>query len=189
MTTHHSPLTTPRSHPEADELLKRACEIEARLQVIESRLNETIRRATEQATAAGADLKIEQTQITRALKAYFATLTPEQLGDRKSVKLNFGTFGKRGGRDAVKLIRGDWTWDLVMLALKARGWLAYLRTTQEVNKAAVLAAPPEERAKLAQCGLRVEPGDTFYVEPDVKKLAEYSSSHAESGVLGGKREA
>ena len=172
------PLTThavPRSHAEADDLLRRKCEIAARLLVIEGRLNDAICRATEIATAGGAEMKVEDAKIDRLLKQYFATLTPEQLGDRKSVKLNFGTFGKRAGREAVRLVRG-WTWDQVIAALKSRGLSEYLRITEEVNRAAILAANTTARCCLQEvCGLRVEPGDTFYVEPNLKALEGYDS--------------
>jgi phage host-nuclease inhibitor protein Gam len=184
--THHSPLPTPHSHAEADNLLRRKCEIAARLKRIEARMNDAIRKATEMATAEGAELKMENSKIDRALKAYFATLTQEQLGGRKSVKLNFGIFGKRSGREKVSLIRG-WNWEMVIAALKSHHFVpAFLRVTEEVNKAAVLACDADNRAVLEQhCGLRVEPGDTFYVEPDEKVLADYSS-HADSGTPGGR---
>jgi len=164
------------SHAEADLLLRRKCEIRARLDHVEARMNERIDKAKAEALAARGDLDTESARIDRRLKQYFATLTPEQLGDRKSVKLNFGTFGKRGGREAVKLVRG-WTWDLAIAALRSRNDPAWLRVVTEVNKAAILAAPPATQAEIEQhCGLRVEPGDTFYVEPDVKALAEYAAS-------------
>ena len=165
----------PTNRAEADQLLRRKCEIAARLLVVDARLNEAIRRATEIATAAGAELKVEDAKIDRLLKQYYATLTPEQLGDRKSVKLNFGMFGKRGGREKVSLVRG-WTEAMAIAALKMKGWASFVKQTETISKSSILAANAENRALIEErCGLRVEPGDTFYVEPNLKALEGYDS--------------
>jgi len=165
----------PHSHHEADDLLRRKCEIAARVKLIDARMEDAIRRATEIAVAAGAEMKLEDAKIDRLLKQYFATLTPEQLGDRKSVKLNFGVFGKRGGREKVSLVRG-WTEALAIAALKAKGWASFVKTVETISKSSILAANAENRALIEErCGLRVEPGETFYVEPDSKALEGYGS--------------
>lgn len=171
-------MNIPKNHPEADQLLRRKCEIAVALDRIEARLNERINKAKDEATVAGAEIKKEDAALDRFLKTYFATLTPEQLGERKSVRLNFGTFGKRGAREAVRIIRG-WTEDLVVAALKSKGWASFIKTVETISRASVLAANAENRALIEkECGLRVEPGETFYVDPDVKALANYGDGTA-----------
>lgn len=173
-------MIVPKSHAEADQLLRRKCEIATRLKRITARMEDAIRKATQIAAVESAELKVEDARIDRTLKSYFATLAPEALGERKSVKLNFGTFGKRA-KEKVVLVRG-WLEETAMAALKAR-FPRFVRVREEVMKSAILELDPEGRAEVEQAGWRVDRGETFYVEPDLKDLADYPSRDSNGAVV------
>ena len=160
----------PKTREEADQLLRRMCEIRSKVDLINRRLQDKVKRATDDALAAESGLLSEDAALKRTLKTYFATLTPADLGDRRSLKLNYGTLGKRV-KDAVKCVRG-WTWEMAVEALKTHGLRDAVRVEESVKKDVVLAADAERRAIFGLCGLRVDSGETFYVDLDEKRLAE-----------------
>jgi len=101
------------------------------------------------------------------LRQWAKTNAPE-FGPLKSLALPQGSLGWRLGNLTLKPQRG-YSWDDVLAKLKRRPRFAgYVRTTEEVNKAALLVdretIPPGE---LQAVGLRWMQEEKFFVDPNL----------------------
>jgi phage host-nuclease inhibitor protein Gam len=88
---------------------------------------------------------------------------PAELGPRRSLELTHGTVGFRTGMPKLKTLRGV-TWAVVLERLK-RMIPAYVRTSEEVNKEALIADRASLGAKLRDAGVEVVQEERFFVEP------------------------
>ena len=108
---------------------------------------------------ATADLKSKMTALQAFAEAHKVALLGED-GDR-SIDVSNGTIGWRFGNPAVKL-DSDVEEDDVVASLKKLGLNKFIRTTETLNRQAILDAPDEIEAVR---GLAVEQKETFYVKP------------------------
>lgn len=98
------------------------------------------------------------------IEAYLANNPEEIPAGRKSLELLHGTVGYRTGNPTVRLPRGV---DEAALCeeLRCSGFPEYVRTREEVNREAVLAADDAARESLAAHGVKVtQTRDRFYIE-------------------------
>jgi phage host-nuclease inhibitor protein Gam len=110
------------------------------------------------AEAEALDRKIEEVQA-------WSEANPAEFGAARSIETVHGTLGWRTGQPALKTL-GGWTFERVLLALKASGATGYIRVKEEVNKQQLLAQRDALGAeKLRELGLRVVQEDSFFVEP------------------------
>ena len=83
--------------------------------------------------------------------------------DRKSITFAAGTLGFRTVTPSLKLLRG-WNWqkvtDAVMIHLPN-----FLRSVPEVDKASLIAQREELAAEFPLIGVKIDQGESFYVEP------------------------
>lgn len=98
------------------------------------------------------------------IEAYLANNPEEIPAGRKSLELLHGTVGYRTGNPTVRLPRGV---DEAALCeeLRCSGFPKYVRTREEVNREAVLAADDAARESLAAHGVKVtQTKDRFFIE-------------------------
>lgn len=96
--------------------------------------------------------------------AAYITLHPEEIPTgRKSIDLLHGTLGYRTGNPSVRLPRGVGEEDMIE-RLRAAGLGGYVRTRDELDRAAILASEDAERATLEAHGLRIVQSERFFVE-------------------------
>ncbi len=87
--------------------------------------------------------------------------------DRKSDETTFATFGFRLGNPALKLLNSKWTWDKVLVAIKASAlFKQYVRiVAEEVDKDGIKGNKDLKDADLATVGLRIEQPEKFFIDP------------------------
>ena len=127
---------------------------------MESRITE-IRAGYEERSAA-LDKRLDL--LFSDIECYLANNPGEIPAGRKSLELLHGTVGYRTGNPTVRLPRGVDEADICR-DLREAGLPDYVRTREEVNREAVLAADDAMRGTLAAHGVKVtQTKDRFYVE-------------------------
>ena len=102
--------------------------------------------------------------------ASWAGLNKEVFGAKRSLKLVHGVMGWRLGTPALKLrsrIKADMAFEKVK-----HFYPEYIRTKEEVNKEAILAAYAGKQMDddtLAACGYQVRQEERFYIEPKTEE--------------------
>ena len=118
------------------------------------------------------ELERSRRQGAEELLESWAELHKEAFGARRSMKLTHGVMGWRLGTPALKLrsrIKSDMAFEKVK-----RFYPEYIRTKEEVNKEAILAAYAGKQMDddtLAACGYQVRQEERFYVEPKTEEEA------------------
>lgn len=145
-----------------------ACDEIARIEVqrraAEALRDEEMNAVMEKHNPAIILLKQQQDALVQKADAY-ATGHREELlpAKRQSGETKLALFGFRWGNKALALLSNRWTWDGVIVSLKAAGMSAFVRTKEEVDKDAVKDQLAE--SVLAQHGMRIKQSETFWVEP------------------------
>lgn len=145
-----------------------ACDEIARIEVqrrgAESVRDEEMNAVMEKHNPAIIILRQQQEALVQKADAY-ATANRDELlpAKRQSGETKLALFGFRWGNKALALLSNRWTWDGVIVSLKAAGMAAFVRTKEEVDKDAVKDQLAE--SVLAQHGMRIKQSETFWVEP------------------------
>lgn len=161
----------PSTDTQADELLRRKCEIALEHASVSAIMNASITAAREHAKRETHPLAKEEAAIDAALAAYFERRR-KSLGAAKSLPLTFGTIGVRAAKGVVALLRG-FKVEQVIENLKNRRLARCLRLKEELDKEAIhaAAADPRAEAQLRECGIRILPGqESFYVDLNMDAL-------------------
>ena len=142
---------------------------------VKAEMEEKVRQVREEYEARFASLKESATALITDLGAWAAG-HPEAFKERKSLELLHGVIGFRTGTPSVVLRRGVDEDDLVQ-DLIGDGLDSYVRTRQEIDRQAVLAAvaaPDGEAAAavLAEYGIKVRQTERFYAEAREEKGVE-----------------
>jgi phage host-nuclease inhibitor protein Gam len=123
----------------------------------------------------------KQIEEKTALLESWASANPAEFPKhRKSIDLLHGTLGFRTGMPKLKTL-AKWTWDRVLEKLRELSLAAFIRTKDEVNKEAVIAAVGEGRLlpeDARQLGVQVVQDETFFVEPRIEELPARSVKEA-----------
>jgi phage host-nuclease inhibitor protein Gam len=109
------------------------------------------------------DLAIKEK--TESLKAW-AQVNPQLFGKRKSLEFPSGKLGFRTGMPKLSLLNRKWTWAKVLDAVRTT-LPAFIREKPEVDKEAIIAQSQELAEFLPLVGVKVEQGETFFVEPAI----------------------
>ena len=115
--------------------------------------------------------KRRRDQAEAALRAYYYAHAKEIEGEgRKFVEVASGRFGRRDNPPALKPLNRSWTWEKIEAAVKAwagekwRQWFRVPAPEPELDKDRLKDAKLAAET-LAQLGVKVVAGETFYVEP------------------------
>lgn len=91
-------------------------------------------------------------------------------GKAKSADTPVARWGFRTGMPQLKLL-SKWTWEKVLVAIKAAGDASFIRTKEEVAKDVILSWAQENATQAAQTlpqiGVKVAQAETFYIEAKV----------------------
>jgi len=114
---------------------------------------------------------------TDTVRAWAESNPGEFSKGRKSITFVQGTIGFRTGTPKLALLSRLWNWDKVHKALISLGLAKdYVRTKEEVDKEAILAAaaqnPDKEGARIACAafGTKVIQEETFFVDPTLTEV-------------------
>lgn len=149
---------------EADKALKDIAVIDQTITKEEAHYNKDEQERRAKITAKHFPLRTEIQEIELGLEAFTVSHRSE-LGDKKSKTLKHGEVNFRVHPPSVTKSRGV-TWAAVLDLVKAsRKWAKkFIRTKEEVNKDAVIAAHNNSEIKdkeLAAMGMAVEQKETF----------------------------
>lgn len=129
----------------------------------------------ENAIGACAETVRAKSEMLRA----WAEATPEAFAKgRKSIDLGSGTLGFRTGTPKLALLSRAWDWNKVLAALRACGLKNFIRTKDEVDKEAIIAAAVAAGGVgIPGVGVKVVQEESFFVEPsltdtDARKIEE-----------------
>ncbi|MEO5914824.1 MAG: host-nuclease inhibitor Gam family protein [Luteolibacter sp.] len=152
--------TNDQLHNTVDEIAR----LEVRLRGLEAKRDVAI-----QLVRAEHDEQIEadNSRLASLLKlaATYANCHRESLftGGLKSAACALARFGFRSGNPTLKTLNKKWTWEKILAELKIAKKYFRSVTTEEVDKEAIKAAKLTD-VELAALGLRIDSGETFYVE-------------------------
>jgi phage host-nuclease inhibitor protein Gam len=155
------PVDIPASRAEAEAVLRRIAEVKLEETALKAEMDEQLTRTRKQYEARLAKLQDQLLRMLESLRAW-AEAHPEEFGGRRSLEMLHGTLGWRLTPPALRPVRG-FTWGAVFSRLKELGKWEYIRTKEEPNREALLAA--RETENLRELYLEVVQRDEFYVEP------------------------
>ena len=114
-------------------------------------------------------LEQEKTEAFEVMQVFATENREELFSKRKSIETTHGTLGFRTGMPKLKTKRG-FTWAAVLELLKKFG-KDYVRTVEEPAKDKLLANRDNEECQqlMEDCGIIVDQGETFFVEPKKEK--------------------
>ncbi len=150
------------------EEFETACDEIARIEVqrraAEALRDEEMNAVMEKHNPAIILMRQQQDALVQKADAY-ATANRDELlpAKRQSGETKLALFGFRWGNKALALLSNRWTWEGVIVSLKAAGMAAFVRSKEEVDKDAVKDQLAE--SVLAQHGMRIKQSETFWVEP------------------------
>lgn len=108
----------------------------------------------------------EAIKIETARLRDWADSDPALLGKSRSIKLLHGTVGYRLGNWALKLKSGFTAARAIALCKQVIG-PGYVRVKEELDKEAIIADRAHYTSEsLAACGISIEQGERFFVEPE-----------------------
>jgi phage host-nuclease inhibitor protein Gam len=98
----------------------------------------------------------------------WAIANPSEFIESRSIFTVHGDFGFRLGQPTFKYLRG-FDEATVLDTLLSRGLAEYVRTVQEVNKAAIIAARDTIGAEaLTRLGIEIKQTNTFFINPKIE---------------------
>ena len=111
-------------------------------------------------------------EVKSELLSGWATNNPSEFGNLKSLELTHGRLGWRTGMP--KLIKtAKEKWDDMVVRIREHLGTAFVRTSEEVDKAAILKAhgeSPFDPAQLRLAGVKIAQEESFFVEPKIEEV-------------------
>ncbi len=174
--TEQTPADAPELVPLADDeacatAIGEIAQIDSDLQRIEAGKAEAIQAAAKKAEDKAGPLSTRRQQLIRRIEAYCvanrARLTDD--GKRKFAPFATGEAAWRKGRDSVTVDAAES--DMIVKKLKGMGrvFVRFIRSKEEPARNLLMAATPEEKAKLRRIkGITFKPGEEYF---EVKPVA------------------
>lgn len=170
--TPKKPTPIPQTLADVEGLMAQVAAADAAARKITAQMDAEITRIRER-YAAALDAEKAAREAAEEQIASWAELHKADFGERRSMALTHGTIGWRLGNPAVKLrvrVRAEQALEMVKARLPE-----YVRTVEELDKAALLAAYAGKAltdADLEACGLRISQTERFYLEPKTEEVTE-----------------
>jgi phage host-nuclease inhibitor protein Gam len=168
-------LITSVSHEEAEQAMAAFAQCNTQLKLIESRMEEEKQQIDNKFLGEITRLKDSMEEQVKMLQVYGLQFKESWKG--KSLPLIHGKIGFRTGNP--KLVKDrKFTWDAVTELLK-KAFPAFVRTTYEINKEALIALRDKEEFEGIKdsCYVDVVQDETFYVEANTEELSVAYSIH------------
>jgi phage host-nuclease inhibitor protein Gam len=101
-----------------------------------------------------------------ALEAWALANPAEFPKKKKSIKFASGSIGFRDGQPKLVLASKAWSWEKALAAVE-HFLPNFIRSTPEIDKAALIGQADELEPALRHCGLKVDQGEKFFAKPDL----------------------
>ena len=125
---------------DADKALFELCELEGKLEEIDTKAEREIAQIREKVTTTGKPIRERIKELNATLKAWASFYKKDLFKEHKSIERPFGTFGYR--KSPAKIVITKETIEL----LKKQGHLDFVRIKEEVDKEALRDFTDEELA-------------------------------------------
>ena len=160
---------TPQTLDDVERLLGELALKDARRRALTAKMDEQLKAIRDRYAADLDALDADQKALEEEI-ASWAELHKEAFGDKRSIVLTHGAIGWRLGNPAIRLrprVKAEQALQMVKDRLPQ-----YVRTTEELDKAGLLAAVAGkalDAEALAACGLRVTQTERFFCEPKTEE--------------------
>ena len=149
---------------DAEQKIQRLGELQRDLVRLEAEMNDRLSPIKERYENAAKPLNAEIEELWAGVQAWAESNKPDLLdGKAKTAKLSTGDVGWRTSTPSVRLTNAK----AVLEGLKQMGLVKFIRTTEEINKEAILAAPREvQHVK----GISISQAETFFIKPFASEI-------------------
>jgi phage host-nuclease inhibitor protein Gam len=110
------------------------------------------------------DLEAQINNGTEQLQQW-ALENPAEFGKKKSIAFLAGVIGFRTGTPKLVVLRG-WNWKKALEAVQVH-LPNFIRQAPEIDKESILAQREELAPALPLVGMKVDQGETFFIEPNL----------------------
>lgn len=152
---------------DADKAMKKIGEHQRAIEAANKTLTQTVEAAQAAAKEQSEPHSKGIEELTAAVEAFVKEHRADVLGKAKSKELNHGKFGFRSSTSIVPRLASGW--EGVLKKLKQAGEEAYIRTKEEVNKAAFKGL---DKDRLKQLGVKPETKETFFLQAAAAEVKE-----------------
>lgn len=157
-------IAIPKTREEAESIVGAIAELKINEAKTKAEMDQELKEIRTDYEQQLSDINTSVTPLLLRIQAW-AEANQDEFGKQKSIAMLHGTIGWRVGNPTLKTLSG-WTWDRCLEALKSLGWLQFIRSKPEVDKAAILNQRETlTEADLRQIGTRVVQEESFFVEP------------------------
>jgi phage host-nuclease inhibitor protein Gam len=149
---------------DAEQKIQRLGELQRDLVRLEAEMNDQLSPIKEHYENTAKPLNAEIEELWAGVQAWAESNKPDLLdGKAKTAKLSTGDVGWRTSTPSVRLTNAK----VVLEGLKQMGLNQFIRTTEEVNKEAILAAP---QAVQHVKGISISQTETFFIKPFASEI-------------------
>lgn len=141
-----------------------AAELDVQIRAAEAARDRAIQAIRDEHEPLIQALKQQRDALTAISDKYAETHRSELFPSaKKSAETGLSHYGFRLGNPTLKLLNKKWSWESVLIAVKAAFPGRFVRTVEEVDKEALKSQLDE--AQLASVGCKIGQGEAFYIEP------------------------
>jgi len=137
----------------------------AREKLVANRDEQCVRVTKSFETEIGAETETER-DLAAQLQDYYITHLPEvETPERRSVKLTYGTMGRRLSPEALKPRNKSFTWKAIKVLLRAlKNGERFFHVPKDPEPDKELIKKELSAEDLEKCGLKLEQEDEFFIE-------------------------
>jgi phage host-nuclease inhibitor protein Gam len=160
----NKPKITIRSRNDAEDILAAVASSVATLNALKATLDDSIANLRAKAAV---DMEYYESRIesgTCALSDWAEANPNEFPKDRRSIDFISGVIGFRTSPPKLSLLNRKWNWEKCLMAVCAH-LPNFVRSQPEIDKQALIGQADELAPALVKCGLKVEQGERFFIEP------------------------
>ena len=158
-----------RSYDEVEHKLLEFASLESRIAEAEAKMNAEIQEIRDDYETKTSEARARKEMIEKEILT-FCDANKMDFEKVRTREMVHGAVGYRTNPKKVSLLNRKYNWETVVQLLKKFKWgKDYLREITEVNKEAIITAasgddPVLSDNKLAAVGLKVDQGETFFLE-------------------------
>lgn len=157
-------LAAATNREDAERMIQQIGEKQREVVRIETEMNDRLNPIKEQYENLAKPINAEIEELWAGVQAWAESNKPNLLdGKTKTVKLATGDVGWRTSTPAVRITGAK----VVLEALKQLGLNRFIRTSEEINKEAILAAPDEVKPVK---GIAVTQSELFFIKPFASEI-------------------
>jgi phage host-nuclease inhibitor protein Gam len=157
-------LIVPKTREQAEAIVGDITEIKIEETAAKALMDQRLKDVRQEFEAQLSSINDQLTPLLLQIQAW-AEANPAEFGKAKSIDMLHGVIGWRISTPALKTLSG-WTWARVLEALKSLGHAAFIRTKDDIDKAAIIGQRENLLdGDLRLFGCKIVSEESFFVEP------------------------